>query len=117
LARYLFVTAATWCLPLAVDDLLAAWRERHPERRRVTSWPAVPRLAAEALAVGALFTVILVLRSRTSFDFIYFQFERGGRGILDCQGQLRRTTVRPRRLPCAAAYPGAAPPPSPRRVC
>ncbi len=42
-------------------------------RRR--SWPArYPRLAAEMVAVGGLFTLILVLRSRISFDFIYFQF-------------------------------------------
>ena len=34
----------------------------------------VPRLAAELMAVGGLFTLILVLRSRVSFDFIYFQF-------------------------------------------
>jgi alginate O-acetyltransferase complex protein AlgI len=74
IALYLFVTVATWSIPLVLDDVAAAWRERHPERRRVASWPAVPRLAAEALAVGTLFTLILVLRSRIAFDFIYFQF-------------------------------------------
>jgi hypothetical protein len=74
IALYLFITAATWSLPLVVDDLAAFCRERWPRWRPASSWRPIPRLAAEAVAVGGLFTLILVLRSRISFDFIYFQF-------------------------------------------
>ena len=74
IALYLFVTTVTWSIPLVVDDLMALWRERTPYWRPAVKWHPVPRLAAEALAVGAFFTLLLVLRSRVSFDFIYFQF-------------------------------------------
>lgn len=70
----LFMTIATWSLPLLVDDLFALWRERTPYWRPAALWRPVPRLAAEVAAVGGLFTSILALRSRISFDFIYFQF-------------------------------------------
>jgi alginate O-acetyltransferase complex protein AlgI len=74
IALYLLMSVGAWTIPLVVDDLAALWRERRP-RPRATIWarPA-PRLAAEMLAVGGLFTLILTLRSRVSFDFIYFQF-------------------------------------------
>ena len=74
IAFYMFVTALTWSLPLLVDDAMAMWRERTTYWKPATTWRPVPRLAAEALAVGAFFTLILALRSRVSFDFIYFQF-------------------------------------------
>jgi hypothetical protein len=74
IALYLFMTAVTWSLPLVLDDAIALWRERTPLWRPAATWRPVPRLAAEAAAVGMLFTLILVLRSRISFDFIYFQF-------------------------------------------
>ena len=74
IAFYLLATTVTWSIPLIVDDLLALCRERLPGWRPVATWHPVPRLAAEAAAVGGLFTLILVLRSRVSFDFIYFQF-------------------------------------------
>ena len=74
IAFYLFVTAFTWALPLVVDDLFALWRERTPYWKPAVSWRPGPRLAADMVAVGGLFTLILVLRSRVSFDFIYFQF-------------------------------------------
>jgi D-alanyl-lipoteichoic acid acyltransferase DltB (MBOAT superfamily) len=73
-ALYLFVTAATWAIPLMLDDLAALWRERTPYWQPITRWPEIPRLAGETAAVGALFTLILVLRSRVTYDFIYFQF-------------------------------------------
>jgi alginate O-acetyltransferase complex protein AlgI len=74
IAFYLFVTAATWALPLMIDDAFALWRERTVYWRPVRVWPAVPRLASEMTMVGGLFTLILVLRSRVALDFIYFQF-------------------------------------------
>jgi hypothetical protein len=33
-----------------------------------------PRMVLQGLACGAAFAAILVLRSRASLDFIYFQF-------------------------------------------
>ena len=74
IALYLFVSALTWSLPLIVDDGLALWRERTPYWRPLRTWRPVPRMAAEALTVGGLFTLILVLRSHLALDFIYFQF-------------------------------------------
>ena len=74
IAFYLLVTAATWALPLMIDDAFALWRERTTYWRPVKGWPAVPRLASEMVTVGGLFTLILVLRSRVALDFIYFQF-------------------------------------------
>lgn len=73
---YLFATAATWALPLVVDDLVAFVRERP---RGLVGW-LTPRaeapalLGAEVMAVGVLVTLTLVLRSQVSLDFIYFQF-------------------------------------------
>jgi alginate O-acetyltransferase complex protein AlgI len=74
IARYLLMSVLVWTLPLVVNDLWALWRERYPPAvAKVWSRP-VPRLAADVVAFGGLFTLILVLRSQISFDFIYFQF-------------------------------------------
>ena len=73
---YLFVLAALYSLPLWVQslwarfapvDLTAAMTE--PEAR-----PHGGLVAMQACLAGAMFTLILVLRSYTSLDFIYFQF-------------------------------------------
>jgi D-alanyl-lipoteichoic acid acyltransferase DltB (MBOAT superfamily) len=74
IAIYLLMTVLAWSLPLVLDDLAAAWRERTTWARPTATWPPIPRLAAEIVAVGGLFTLILALRSRTAYDFIYFQF-------------------------------------------
>jgi hypothetical protein len=78
---YLFVLAATWGLPLFLDDLWALGRERRwrPVERAEALWesmgPAsIGRALAQGAAAGAMVTLILVLRSRVSLDFIYFQF-------------------------------------------
>jgi D-alanyl-lipoteichoic acid acyltransferase DltB (MBOAT superfamily) len=75
---YLFVVAATWGVPLFVDDWWALARERQwwPARLAEQWWARarVGRVAMQALTTGALVTLILVLRSRVSLDFIYFQF-------------------------------------------
>jgi alginate O-acetyltransferase complex protein AlgI len=67
---YLFLLALGYSLPLWAQSL---WVERrrgeHPlEEGR---WSGA---ALRALACGLAFAAILVLRSRTSLDFIYFQF-------------------------------------------
>ncbi len=73
---YLSVVAATWALPLVVDDVWALARER---RVRVMAWierqvGEYALLGGQMAAAGALVTLTLVLRSRVSMDFIYFQF-------------------------------------------
>jgi D-alanyl-lipoteichoic acid acyltransferase DltB (MBOAT superfamily) len=74
IAVYLLMSVLAWSSPLVVDDLAAAWRERTAWARPAATWRPVPRLVAEAVAVGGLFTLILALRSRIAYDFIYFQF-------------------------------------------
>jgi D-alanyl-lipoteichoic acid acyltransferase DltB (MBOAT superfamily) len=72
---YLFLLAALYSVPLWMH---AAWELA--ARERFAAW-AVPariasphRVAIEAAACGLLVAMILVFRSRTSLDFIYFQF-------------------------------------------
>lgn len=76
---YLFLSVLTFAWPIFAHDWLSALsgrRElvlklRHPERAPA----AEVRVAlVQGLAAGALLTAILVLHSRTSMDFIYFQF-------------------------------------------
>jgi len=74
IAIYMLMTTLPWALLLWLDDAAALWRERAPYWQPASGWRPLARLAAEAAAVGALFTLILALRSRISFDFIYFQF-------------------------------------------
>jgi D-alanyl-lipoteichoic acid acyltransferase DltB (MBOAT superfamily) len=72
---YLFLFAALYSLPLWIH---AAWELRAERRAAMAAVPAAPasprRMAFEAVACGVLFAIILVFRSRTSLDFIYFQF-------------------------------------------
>jgi hypothetical protein len=69
---YLFLLAFGYSIPLWIED---AWAELHPERQReVADRPQPGKALLQALACGAALTAILVLRSRTSLDFIYFQF-------------------------------------------
>jgi alginate O-acetyltransferase complex protein AlgI len=70
---YLFVLALLYSLPLVAHSIwYELQRNARPSSDPVTTgWiPAT----LKALACGAAFTAILVLRSRTSLDFIYFQF-------------------------------------------
>jgi hypothetical protein len=78
---YLFVLAATWGVPLFADDLWAFGRDRgwRPVRWAEATWEAlgpgsVTRAVLQGVGAGVLVTLILVLRSRVSLDFIYFQF-------------------------------------------
>jgi alginate O-acetyltransferase complex protein AlgI len=73
---YLFLLALGYSLPLWVQSL---WVEatrvssvaEQQERAVLARWP---RLALQGVACGLAFAGILVFRSRTSLDFIYFQF-------------------------------------------
>jgi len=75
-AAYLFILALLYSVPLWIQS---AWVELHRGRSREadplvasgSSWPAV---ALQGAACGLALTAILVLRSRTALDFIYFQF-------------------------------------------
>ena len=66
---HLFLLACGYSLPLWVQSV---WVELHRGApARETGWGAA---ALRAVGCGAAFAAILVLRSRTSVDFIYFQF-------------------------------------------
>jgi D-alanyl-lipoteichoic acid acyltransferase DltB (MBOAT superfamily) len=69
---YLFLLAFGYSIPLWAQSL---WVERHRDEPRAEPHVEGPAMAAlRAVACGAAFAAILVLRSRTSLDFIYFQF-------------------------------------------
>ncbi len=73
---YLFLLAFVYSIPLWAQSI---WVEWHRDRRGVRQpAPLVaggwPRVALQGLACGAAFAAILVFRSTTSLDFIYFQF-------------------------------------------
>ena len=66
---YLFLLAFGYSIPLWVQSI---WIETHRgEPARPVGWGTA---ALRAVACGVAFAAILVLRSRTSLDFIYFQF-------------------------------------------
>jgi alginate O-acetyltransferase complex protein AlgI len=67
---YLFLLAFGYSIPLWAQSI---WVERHRGRAALEE-ESLGRAAVRALAYGAAFAAILVLRSRTSLDFIYFQF-------------------------------------------
>ena len=73
-AAYLFILALLYSLPLWIQSV---WVELHREAGSSTdvasSW-AWPNLAIQGIACGLAFAAILVLRSRTTLDFIYFRF-------------------------------------------
>jgi len=73
---YLFLVTLTLSLPLWAHSLWTVWRGRSYTERRATTEAHVPArtVGLQALAVGVMFAAMLVLRSRTSLDFIYFQF-------------------------------------------
>jgi alginate O-acetyltransferase complex protein AlgI len=73
-AGYLFILALLYSLPLWIQSV---WVELHRgaglSSEPTSSW-AWPALAIQGIACGLAFAAILVLRSRTTMDFIYFQF-------------------------------------------
>jgi len=67
---YLFLLAFGYSIPLWVQSIWVELHRGQPDPAPVR-WPVA---ALRAVACGAAFAAILVLRSRTSLDFIYFQF-------------------------------------------
>ena len=65
---YLFLLAFGYSIPLWAQSI---WVELHREQEFDRGWAAA---TLRALACGAGFAAILVMRSKTSLDFIYFQF-------------------------------------------
>jgi alginate O-acetyltransferase complex protein AlgI len=78
---YLMVLAFLYSLPLWIQSI---WAERRwtglvpalsvAPTRPGTRRPPLALVASQACLCGLLFAIILVFRSRTSLDFIYFQF-------------------------------------------
>jgi alginate O-acetyltransferase complex protein AlgI len=66
---YLFLLAFGYSIPLWIQSVWVELDRGEPQRRE--DWPLV---LARAVACGLAFAAILVLRSKTSLDFIYFQF-------------------------------------------
>ena len=73
---YLFALALLYSIPLWVQDFWAEWRGTdlsaaidHAES--TVSWS---RTAAQAALCGLMVAAIVVLRSQTALDFIYFAF-------------------------------------------
>ena len=68
-ALYLFALTLVYSLPLWVHSV---WSEMAPRREaHARAWPG---LALQGVACGLALAAILVLRSSTSLDFIYFRF-------------------------------------------
>ena len=76
LGVHLFVLAATWAVPLFLNDLWTLTRERWTGFNRwlESREDGLTLAGAQALVVGTLTALTLVLRSNVTFDFIYFQF-------------------------------------------
>ena len=73
---YLFLLAFLYSVPLWIQSLwaeTASGNEAATHSDRAALAP-MPRLVLQGVACGLALAAILVLRSRTSLDFIYFQF-------------------------------------------
>jgi len=68
-AAYLFLLTFLYSVPLWAQSIWVELTGRHD--RLTIGWP---RVVLQGAACGLAFAAILVLRSRTSLDFIYFQF-------------------------------------------
>ena len=71
LAGFGVLGAAVGSEHMGGSDARVDWRLEPLEARAFASWP---RLVLQGVACGLALAAILVLRSRTSLDFIYFQF-------------------------------------------
>ena len=72
IALYLFLLTLAYSSPLWIQSIWVEWRRGRPAVQRAPlSWR---RVALQGVGCGLAFAAILVLRSRTSLDFIYFQF-------------------------------------------
>jgi hypothetical protein len=71
---YLSLLTAAYSLPLWVHAAVTSWQRGSREERPPWSWRSLPQVGWDALLCGGLLAILLVFRSRTSLDFIYFQF-------------------------------------------
>ena len=73
IALYLFLLTMAYAWPLWAQSLWAEVRRGRPPvaTESLVSWR---RVALQGAGCGLAVAAILVLRSRTSLDFIYFQF-------------------------------------------
>jgi alginate O-acetyltransferase complex protein AlgI len=73
---YLFLLAFAYSVPLWIQSLWVelAGRSSATQREAAETLAPWPRLVLQGVGCGLAFAAILVLRSRTSLDFIYFQF-------------------------------------------
>ena len=67
---YLFLSTLAYAWPLWLNDIYAEVRRGTP----LAAVPSWPRVVWHGVACGAAIAAILVFRSHTSLDFIYFQF-------------------------------------------
>lgn len=75
IALYLFGLAGIYTVPLVMHMWWDVWfLPRWQAGREALAPKSGRRLAFETLTGGVLFALLLVFRSRTSLDFIYFQF-------------------------------------------
>jgi alginate O-acetyltransferase complex protein AlgI len=74
-ARYLFVLSFLYSLPLWVHGFwVEVSRDQAGRAPADVADPSWRRVLLQGVACGAAFAAILVFRSTTSLDFIYFQF-------------------------------------------
>ena len=72
---YLFLLTLAYSLPLWIQSLwVEAGRGEVGERTSMSPEAGWGRVALQGMACGVAFAAILVFRSQTSLDFIYFQF-------------------------------------------
>ncbi len=73
---YLFLLAFAYSVPLWLQSLWVEITHGSSDVEPSTSgaFASWPRLVFQGVACGLALAAILVLRSRTSLDFIYFQF-------------------------------------------
>lgn len=75
IALYLFLLALIYSLPLWVQSIwVEAGRDERGVREQERSDASWPQIALQGAACGLAFAAVLVFRSTTSLDFIYFQF-------------------------------------------
>ena len=71
---YLFLLTVVYSLPLWIHSLWVEAGRGAEGQRAESAAPGWGGVALQGLACGAAFCAVLVFRSQTSLDFIYFQF-------------------------------------------
>jgi D-alanyl-lipoteichoic acid acyltransferase DltB (MBOAT superfamily) len=71
---YIFLAALMYSVPLWIESAAAEWHGAPSSSSRTVSVSSGGQVYKEAALAALLLSGILLLRSRTSMDFIYFQF-------------------------------------------